>query len=185
MFAVTSLVLAGALATLWILSWSRPYVFGFEREATPVGVVMRNPNTQAAATFYSMRGGLDIRYYWRTGSTAATGPREWALSSLTNPKRLNELAPRPTVWNRLGFYWETGTPRGSYFMPMAAGERSHFVFVGAPYWALTILMALGPAGWLLRRWRSGRARRDGACRGCGYSLTGNVSGVCPECGLKA
>jgi hypothetical protein len=24
----------------------------------------------------------------------------------------------------------------------------------------------------------------GLCRGCGYSLCGNVSGVCPECGVK-
>jgi rubrerythrin len=23
---------------------------------------------------------------------------------------------------------------------------------------------------------------DGQCRKCGYDLTGNVSGVCPECG---
>ena len=22
------------------------------------------------------------------------------------------------------------------------------------------------------------------CPGCGYCLTGNVSGVCPECGMK-
>ena len=32
---------------------------------------------------------------------------------------------------------------------------------------------------LQRRWRRLRYNR---CRGCGYSLTGNVSGVCPECG---
>ncbi|MBN1512863.1 MAG: hypothetical protein JXB13_12685 [Phycisphaerae bacterium] len=25
--------------------------------------------------------------------------------------------------------------------------------------------------------------REGFCLGCGYNLTGNVSGVCPECGL--
>jgi hypothetical protein len=25
-------------------------------------------------------------------------------------------------------------------------------------------------------------RPDGACRTCGYNLTGNVSGICPECG---
>ena len=25
--------------------------------------------------------------------------------------------------------------------------------------------------------------RDGHCRKCGYNLTGNVSGVCPECGV--
>jgi len=30
-----------------------------------------------------------------------------------------------------------------------------------------------------------RCRREGVCISCGYSLTGNVSGVCPECGTKA
>ena len=29
-----------------------------------------------------------------------------------------------------------------------------------------------------------RPPRPGVCRRCGYSLTGNVSGVCPECGAK-
>jgi len=31
----------------------------------------------------------------------------------------------------------------------------------------------------VRRWRR---QRKGLCRKCGYDLTGNVSGVCPECG---
>ena len=29
-----------------------------------------------------------------------------------------------------------------------------------------------------------RKRRHGRCEACGYDLTGNVSGVCPECGTK-
>ena len=29
-----------------------------------------------------------------------------------------------------------------------------------------------------------RRRRKGLCLKCGYNLTGNVSGVCPECGTK-
>ncbi len=29
-----------------------------------------------------------------------------------------------------------------------------------------------------------RRRRLGCCRKCGYNLTGNVSGVCPECGTR-
>lgn len=34
-------------------------------------------------------------------------------------------------------------------------------------------------------WRSGRKRvKLGHCQ-CGYDLTGNVSGRCPECGTKA
>ena len=32
----------------------------------------------------------------------------------------------------------------------------------------------------LRRWRR---RRKGLCLKCGYDLTGNVTGVCPECGV--
>ena len=30
-----------------------------------------------------------------------------------------------------------------------------------------------------------RRRRLGQCLHCGYSLRGNVSGICPECGLPA
>jgi hypothetical protein len=31
-------------------------------------------------------------------------------------------------------------------------------------------------------WRGGRKPLEGHCKKCGYNLTGNVSGVCPECG---
>ena len=41
----------------------------------------------------------------------------------------------------------------------------------------TIAFIRGP----LRRWRR---RRRGECLTCGYNLTGNVSGVCPECGTQ-
>ncbi|MFO0973029.1 MAG: hypothetical protein U1A27_06275 [Phycisphaerae bacterium] len=30
-----------------------------------------------------------------------------------------------------------------------------------------------------------RALADGGCRECGYDLTGNASGRCPECGVPA
>jgi hypothetical protein len=49
------------------------------------------------------------------------------------------------------------------------------------------LVALGvPAltwpGFLWMRHR--RRKKCGQCRSCGYCLTGNVSGTCPECGVK-
>ena len=36
-------------------------------------------------------------------------------------------------------------------------------------------------------WRDQRERRiaAGRCASCGYPLTGNVSGTCPECGGRA
>ena len=36
----------------------------------------------------------------------------------------------------------------------------------------------------LRRWRRRRRAAAGHCQECDYDLTGNVSGVCPECGTK-
>jgi hypothetical protein len=40
----------------------------------------------------------------------------------------------------------------------------------------TIAFIRGP----VRRWRR---RRKGLCLKCAYNLTGNVTGVCPECGM--
>ena len=54
--------------------------------------------------------------------------------------------------------------------------------VGVPLWALITVVVL-PTGWLF--WSDHRRRmRGGAgcCAQCGYSLTGNTSGKCPECG---
>ena len=34
-----------------------------------------------------------------------------------------------------------------------------------------------------KRWQSHENERQGRCNKCGYDLTGNTSGVCPECGM--
>jgi hypothetical protein len=50
-----------------------------------------------------------------------------------------------------------------------------------PLWLPIVLVGL-PTAWL--SWRDRRRIPPGHCRKCGYNLTGNVSGVCPECGEK-
>lgn len=55
-----------------------------------------------------------------------------------------------------------------------------------PIWLLLIIFVAYPMLWLtthgpLRRYRR---RRRNQCVKCGYDLTGNVSGVCPECGHR-
>ncbi|HEY2584323.1 MAG TPA: hypothetical protein VGI81_01010 [Tepidisphaeraceae bacterium] len=50
---------------------------------------------------------------------------------------------------------------------------------------VVLLYAVPFAAWSTRadrRWRRARCREADECRACGYNLTGNVSGVCPECG---
>ena len=58
-----------------------------------------------------------------------------------------------------------------------------------PYWMPIAATAALPALWLglniRRRVRSRRRLRAGLCVRCGYDLTGNVSGACPECGAAA
>jgi ribosomal protein L37E len=46
--------------------------------------------------------------------------------------------------------------------------------------ALPLAAAVGSYMWSSIRAR--RRRSHGCCQRCGYNLTGNVSGVCPECG---
>jgi len=62
-------------------------------------------------------------------------------------------------------------------------NRHRIVIV--PLWIVFILFATYPTIAFIRgpvrRWRR---RRKGLCLKCGYNLTGNVSGVCPECGSK-
>jgi hypothetical protein len=44
--------------------------------------------------------------------------------------------------------------------------------------------AFGSVVLAILSWRLRRPPPPGYCRNCGYDLTGNVSGVCPECGSE-
>ena len=52
--------------------------------------------------------------------------------------------------------------------------------VGIPLWAV-FLVAVIPSS---IGWRRYRRPPPGRCQKCGYDLTGNVTGVCPECGTE-
>ena len=67
-------------------------------------------------------------------------------------------------------------PRGMRWWPEFGGARSG-TRVCMPLWVV-LMPALALA---ILAWRRGRVP-SGACRACGYDLTGNVSGRCPECG---
>lgn len=68
---------------------------------------------------------------------------------------------------RLGFFVDDRTGA-------AGNARIAIVF---PAWVPLTLSLVLPVVWGVRR----RKAMKGACRACGYDLTGNTSGVCPEC----
>jgi hypothetical protein len=55
------------------------------------------------------------------------------------------------------------------------------VHIGVPLWIPFLLVAIPTA---VLWYRDRRRIPPGHCRNCGYNLTGNVSGICPECGER-
>ncbi len=77
-----------------------------------------------------------------------------------------------TVCNRLRFYAGQGMGLASSF------SDEDVRLLSFPAWLPVAALLALPA------WRAGVAARGRGvcCRSFGYDLTGNVSGVCPECG---
>jgi hypothetical protein len=76
---------------------------------------------------------------------------------------------------------------GNGFFIDRRGRFSPAVFTaGCPPWFLVLLFGFYPASaFIVRFMRLRRRRKRNQCIHCGYNLTGNVSGICPECGRAA
>jgi hypothetical protein len=93
-----------------------------------------------------------------------------------------------------GWYVPTQTAFVHHFLGLAVavydtgnffdGDRIRNVEVAVPWPAIILVTALPPAIWLyaFRRRRRTMKILQNLCLKCGYSLVGNTSGVCPECG---
>ncbi len=74
-------------------------------------------------------------------------------------------APKRPLWQRVrGFFWVPRIERHAVWVPL-----------GLPL-LLTMTVTV------ILFWQDRRRIDPGHCQQCGYNLTGNVSGKCPECG---
>lgn len=82
----------------------------------------------------------------------------------------------PAIPPSPAFYRRPSTLRMCMAIPSMAHRYFEIIF---PVW-IPVLLTLILCRSLLRhdRWHLSEA----ACRRCGYNLTGNISGICPECG---
>jgi hypothetical protein len=102
------------------------------------------------------------------------GSPRWQL--FAGPPNLSLGSPSQTAWARLGFYCNTiREPHGSY----------EIQFVIFPWGVVAVAAAAPPVIGTCLSLRRHRPSRRVDCHSCGYDLTGNVSGVCPECGNPA
>jgi len=86
-----------------------------------------------------------------------------------------------SVWQKCGF------AKMEYNVTFANRNFStlttvHVTIVVFPLW-IVILLGFWPLRAYARICRKHTQDRDGLCYSCGYNLTGNISGRCPECGL--
>ena len=85
-------------------------------------------------------------------------------------------------WILYPVYWVTWDLNLHEVTMVAIGMLSWGAVIAATVWLVASLpdIVRPPQGSSLRRHRY----PPGHCQSCGYDLTGNVSGVCPECGTE-
>jgi predicted RNA-binding Zn-ribbon protein involved in translation (DUF1610 family) len=159
--SVLSLLLLVALIVIWVRSRRHADMLCF---FTPAG------HLQAVATD---RTGLvlffsDVPFGQEMGLTAD------ALSSSRDEfSEVRDFVFDPTAPSHhfLGFRIATGKMQWSW----------KYTSMIVPYWALLVVLAIGPLAMFRCLWtRIGRQRR-GQCLACGYDLR-HSTGRCPECG---
>jgi hypothetical protein len=112
------------------------------------------------------RGGVSLTVYWNDFSNRPQ-------AATPSGARVTAWAFHPAKW--MPSYDAVKVPQrwaGQFPYPWL------YTNVWLPLWCPLLVLAL-PTAWL---WRGDRVLGPGHCRQCGYDLTGNVTGRCPECG---
>jgi len=101
------------------------------------------------------------------------GGAGWSIGSVFRSSRWRQ---RESVFDELGLSWIDTLESGPLWF---GGARINQRVIAIPIWMPITIAATGT---FVLYW-TGRGRRPvGHCADCGYNLTGNVSGRCPECG---
>ncbi len=101
--------------------------------------------------------------------TEAPGTRSFYHESV-RPARF--ILTPPGLMGHLGFFYDDRRSADG-------SARLSLVF---PFWLPALATIVVPSCWFVGFLRHRRQKMIGRCVRCGYSLTGNVSGICPECG---
>lgn len=143
--------------------------------------------------------------YWTAQFVGWSGPNSWvgalSMGGLLRFERAN-YAEDAGGWNHVSYATPGGSPPGLWSEVYARDRdggplrRVGFAYahidygkngtmvrnaVYLPHWAAVVLLAVAPAVWV-RRFFAASPWKAGRCKSCGYDLTGNMSGICPECG---
>jgi hypothetical protein len=188
LLTLLSLLLCVAVCVLWVRSWAR---FDHLRWRYGVHVTPEERNERSLHAV-SIRGRFmfarSLEQYtpyppwmgWRrpiprTGVTLVTSMDRpgWANFELELYESTYQFPLRRPLGLATLDYWSL-TNHG--------GPISRFSGVVVPHGLVALALALPPLGSAIKLCRA--RPRPGHCRQCGYDLTGNVTGLCPECGAN-
>jgi len=90
---------------------------------------------------------------------------------------------RSAVPRNLGAGGASGPPAGLGSGRIGQGAFVELSYVRMPFWIPVFVLLFHPVRTIVTGpWLQRRRRRRNQCVNCGYLLTGNTSGICPECG---
>ena len=169
LLAAVSLLTCVAVVALWVRSG---------RHADEV--VFRPTNDLTIWSFASAEGEVVFTSIRHKGFSRKRNGDDFRYTHSPVDRAVRGLHGRIRALHTHRFFGVGWTPPDRYDNPATT-------WATVPYNHIAILASLLPAGrataWLWRR--ALRRKRGGRCPQCGYDLTGNVSGVCPECGRGA
>jgi len=199
--SLLSLLLCLATVVLWVRSYWRADYLYFTKERVRIDGQFRTLHADWAIGLLLMNGTVqfdrqkDVRRdhvlnVRRDGAliegihSATSGPWDWGEIDIAGDTRefvdnVGFAAPTERWWL---FAWNEG-PRpftGPYSRtgPPDGVSRAFFF----PLWLVTCVLIVLPCLKLILLFIRIRRRHTHCCPACGYSLTGNTSGTCPECG---
>ena len=174
-----SLALLLAALALWKRSYHADEALELKRQAT-AGRIWRG----IAIDFGSTDGTAGIAYHQgQLPLFPNNDPPSVNWWFGVNQKPFDALhSPHWSWWSNSGTWRWWGNFFIHYVRWGKSGNYVEDLAFGVPHWLLVISMACLS----LQLIRRGRLIRfgTGKCQNCGYNLTANISGVCPECGSK-
>ncbi len=140
------------------------------------------------------------RNYWDVGAFSTNGHFLLELMRIRIPEEvkrdgtLSRFHFRDWSWFDFLFFMEVMDEEGHLGSRFGyAGGAEHGIAGGSsvrvfavvcPNWVAAGASATAPVLWLCRYLRRQKELRPNRCPNCSYDLTGNTSGVCPECGTR-
>ena len=173
-FTILSLAGFGATAAMWIDSHDAIVQWGYS-----IWSQRGSGEHLNRVAFLGKRGRVAI--CWTTAEFRGTGLRN-TFHRLSPPgfhRTKTELAPLRGLANvDIRDWWRLHDQRiRDSDLEMDASEAM------APAWLVMAVTLIPSVAWLSVVARARRRKARHLCAACGYNLTGNTSGVCPECGL--